>query len=133
MASPKYSTGEWHMTIQELITKVQEEKPNSFTDAKLVTFIDEIETDVAEQLCVDREGKYTAEDSMDVTLLAPAPYDRLYVSWLKSQIDYANEEYASYQLNADQFELDFSELISWIVRTGQAPENAFPRRFRNVF
>lgn len=121
------------MTIQSLINKVQEEKPNSFADSKLVAYIDEIETDVAEQLCVDRDTEYTAEDSMNVTLLAPAPYDRLYVSWLKSQIDYANEEYTSYQLNADQFNSDFTEFINWIVRTGQAPEYAFPSRFRNVF
>lgn len=121
------------MTIKQLIDKVQEEKPNSFTDAKLISFIDEIETDVAEQFCVERESNYNGETAQTTVLLCPEPYSRLYVSWVKSQIDYANEEYASYQLNTEQFTLDFRDFIDWIVRTGRAPEDTTPRKLRGIF
>ncbi len=119
------------MTIETLIAKVQEEKPNSFTDQKLVTFVNEIEAETAEQLGVDAP-LYTT-DMMQKDLLVPAPYDRLYVSYVKSQIDYANEEYDSYQNNAAQHVQDFMDFSNWVVRTNQKVCNRFPVRFMNVF
>ena len=119
------------MTIQAIINKVQEEKPNTFTTEKLLEFINEIESDVAEQINVDFED-YTTDD-LDEELLVPAPYNRLYVSYLKAQVDYANEEYPSYQLNADQHMQDFTDFVNWIVRTSQSDRITFPIRFRNVF
>ena len=118
------------MTIQGLINKVKEEKPNTFTDAKLLSFVNEIETEVAEQLCEDFTP-YTAVDS--TILLAPDPYSRLYVSYVKAMIDYSNEEYASYQLNQMQHVQDFTDFINWIVREQVAVESIVPSRFRNVF
>lgn len=120
------------MTIQKLIDKVQEEKPNTFGTEKIIAFINEIESVVAEELR-KRAIPYTTND-MGETLLAPAPYDRLYVSYVKSMIDYANEEYASYQLNAEQYALDFSDFADWVVRTDFVDsDNLAPRRFRNIF
>lgn len=119
------------MTIQKLIDKVQEEKPNTFDTEKLLEFINEIESDVAEQINVDFDD-YTT-DNLSEELLVPAPYNRLYVSYLKAQVDYANEEYPSYQLNAEQHMQDFTDFVNWIVRTGQSDRLMFPSRFRNVF
>ena len=122
------------MTIQELLTKITTEKPNSFGNAKLVGFVNEVEAEVAEQLKVNLPVYTTSETDLAKTLLAPTPYDRLYVSYLKSQVDYANEEYASYQLNAEQHVQDFRDFIDWIVRTKQVQDDrSMPRRFRHVF
>lgn len=119
------------MTLQELLTKVKDEKPNAFGDERLINFVNEIEGTVAEQLHTN-PVRYTADD-MSKELLAKFPYDTLYVSWVKAQIDYAHEEYPSYQLNQEQFSADMEEFIDWIVRTGQAVEAVFPSRFRNIF
>lgn len=119
------------MTIQALIDKVQEEKPNTFTTEKCLEFISEIEADVADQINVDFEG-YTTDD-LEEDLLVPKPYDRLYVSYLKAQIDYANEEYPSYQLNADQHNQDMADFINWVVRTGLSDNTLFPSRYRGIF
>lgn len=119
------------MTIQALINKVQEEKPNTFSTEKYIAFINEIEADVADQMNLD-VPVYT-EDDLTEELLVTAPYDRLYVSYVKSQIDYANEEYPSYQLNAEQHMQDFSDFVNWIVRTGQTDKSMIPSRFVNVF
>lgn len=129
-SSPSFIKGE-PMTIQKLINKVQEEKPNSFQTKKLLEYINEIEADVAEQLNIDTP-EYAEEDNEE-ELLAPAPYDRLYVSYLKSQIDYANEEYASYQLNAEQHVQDFADFLNWAIRTGRTDSMLLPSRFKNVF
>jgi len=119
------------MVLGTLISKVQEEKPNSFTDNKLISFVNEIEVNVAEQMRISDVPVYT-DDDMAAELLAPAPYDRLYVSYVKAMIDYANEEYASYQLNQAQLTLDFQEFVDWVIRTKQAAYIDHPVRFRHV-
>lgn len=117
------------MTIKSLIDKVQEEKPNTFTDEKMLSFVNEIEMDVEDQLYEDFEPYEQVDDT---ELRVPAPYDRLYVSYLKAQVDYALEEYASYQNNAAQHTQDFRDFVDWVVRTGQAVESTFPRQLRNI-
>ena len=119
------------MTIQKLIDKVQEEKPNTFQTEKLIEYINEIEADAAEQVNMDIPV-YTVDD-LDEELIVPAPYDRLYVSYLKAMIDYANEEYASYQLNQEQHLQDFTDFLNWAVRSGQTDKALIPSRFSNVF
>lgn len=120
------------MTIQTLLDKVHDEKPNSFGDGRLIAFINEIEAEVAEQLHV-KLPIYTTDDK-DKILLAPSPYDRLYVSYVKAMIDYANEELASYQNNQVQHVQDFRDFVDWIVRTKQVQDNrSMPARFRHVF
>lgn len=119
------------MTIRTLINKLNDEKPNSFGTERILAFISEIEVEVAEQLCVDCPSPYTVDD-MDTELLAEKPYDRLYVSYVKAMIDYANEEYESYANNQAQHVQDFRDFVDWVVRTGQVAENPFPRRLRNI-
>ena len=118
------------MTIRALIDKVQTEKPNTFTDEHMLSFVNEIEADVAEELRREEFEEYTLED-LNEELMVGRPYDRLYVSYLKAQVDYANEEYPSYQLNADQHNQDFRDFADWVVRTGQA-FNWIPTKFRNI-
>lgn len=118
------------MTIKGLIDKVKEEKPNTFSDAKLLSFVNEIETEVAEQLC-EEFTPYTAINTTE--LMCPAPYDRLYDSYLKAMIDRANEEYESYSNNQAQHVQDFRDFNDWIVREGVATNHVAPSRFRNIF
>ena len=119
------------MTIQELITKVQDEKPNTFQNEKIIAFINEVEGAVAEELRV--KHVIYSESDMDETLLAPYPYDRLYASFVKAMIDFANEEYASYQINQEQYNLDFAEFANWVVRTDHVQRDfSTPHRFKNV-
>lgn len=117
------------MTIKSLIDKVKEEKPNTFTDTKLLSIVNEIEADVEDQLYEE----FVPYEHVDETeLRVPAPYDRLYVSYLKAQIDYVLEEYASYQNNAAQHTQDFRDFIDWVVRTGQDVESTLPHKVRNI-
>ena len=121
------------MTIGELIVKVREEKPNSFPDAKLIDILNEIESDVSDQFGAPFT-KYTDDhDQMEKKLLVPAPYDRLYISYLKAKIDYANEEYASYQNNAAQHGQDFADFVDWLVREKQEVKGRTPGAFRHIW
>lgn len=119
------------MTIQKLINKVQEEKPNSFQTEKLIEFINEVEAEAAEQVNMDIPV-YTVDD-LEEELIVPSPYDHLYVSYLKAKIDYANEELESYANNQAQYSVDFDRFENWTVRTGQTDKMLLPSRFKNVF
>ena len=122
------------MTLAELINKINEEKPNSFPTSKIIAFVNEVEPEVASQLKIDPAPVYEYDaENLDIDLLAERPYDRLYISYVKSQIDYANEEYASYQLNADQHVQDFHDFVDWVIRTGQTSAPVEKLRFKNTF
>lgn len=118
------------MTIKGLIDKVKEEKPNTFADIKLLEFVNEIESDVADQLNEEFDP-YTAVDETE--MLVPSPYDRLYVSYVKAMVDYSNEEYPSYQMNQAQHVQDFTDFINWVVREEVVTQSLVPSRFRNIF
>lgn len=132
---PPYLLVRYDMTIRELLARVRQEKPNSFHDAKLIEFLNEIEYDTADQLNVEFSGYTDADphDDQDKTLLVPAPYDKLYISFLKAKIDHANEELASYQNHAAQFTQDFADFVDWVVRTRQERGKKMPKRFRHTF
>lgn len=120
------------MTVNELITLVREEKPNSFSNAKLVSYINELEQDAGEQLKLYEIPVHTLTN-LDENLVVPAPHDDIYAPYLKAKIDWANEEYASYQNNQAQFEQNFANFINWIVTTGQIEDKRKPTRFKGVW
>lgn len=117
------------MTISQLISLVKEEKPNAFKTSKLLEIINRIEAEVADQLQTDIP-MYT-EDDMDAELLVPMPYSNLYISYLKAQIDKANEELESYENNRAQHDQDFRDFIDWSLRSGRVASKPITR-FKNI-
>lgn len=119
------------MTLRDLLNKISDEKPNSFSEAKLISFVNEVEAEVVEELRVEDVPVYEDNHTdLDKVLLVEAPYDRLYVSYVKAMIDYTNEEYESYANNQAQHVQDFRDFVDWVVRTGQSRHTV--RRFRNI-
>lgn len=124
------------MTIRDLLNKISKEKPNSFSEAELISFVNEVEAEVAEELHMDKEDVpvyvYEHDADLDKVLIVDAPYDRLYISYVKAMIDYTNEEYDSYANNQAQHIQDYRDFVDWVVRTGQAAKTNTVTRFRNV-
>ena len=124
------------MTIRDLLNKISKEKPNSFSEAELISFVNEVEAEVAEELHMDAEDVpvyvYEHDADLDKTLLVHAPYDRLYISYVKAMIDYTNEEYDSYANNQAQHIQDYRDFVDWVVRTGQAVKTNTVTRFKNI-
>lgn len=122
------------MTIRDLLNRIQKEKPNSFTEADLIAFLNEVEAQVADELHIEDVPVYEDNHTdLDEVLLVPAPYDRLYISYLKAMIDYTNEEYESYTNNQAQHVQDFRDFVDWVVRTGRAENTNAVRRFKHIF
>lgn len=119
------------MKLAEVIDNIRTEKPNSFDAEKLTQIINEVEGEVAEALGL-QFGPYTYAEDSGTELLARSPYDRLYKSYLKASIDFANEEYDSYQNNVAQYNSDIADFKAFVVRE-HASAKKIPRGFRNVW
>ena len=116
------------MKLSEAIERVKREKPHSFSADHCTIFITEVEAMVQNFLGIAANEmiKYDWKEDGDKELIAPTPYDVLYISWLKAKIDYSNEEYESYANNQDQFNADMAEFEAWAIREGEV-ENTNPR------
>lgn len=114
------------MTLREVIDTIKTEKHTTLSEAKLIEFVNEVEADVAKQLNVPAPVyKHDHDEEWDKELLVPAPYDGLYISYVKARVDFTNEEYESYQLNVEQHQSDFAEFDSFVVREGVAVKPSY--------
>lgn len=59
---------------------------------------------------------YDDSTSLDTVLIAPAPYDDLYIKWLEAQIDYTNGEYGKYNNSKLAFNTAYTAYESWYNR-----------------
>nr|DAK85408.1 MAG TPA: hypothetical protein [Caudoviricetes sp.] len=120
------------MRLSEAIEQVKKEKPHSFSMDHCTLFVNEAEAAVQEFLGVpaaERE-RYDWNEDGNKELIAPPPYDVMYISYLKAKIDYAMEEYESYATNQAQFEADLAEWKAWAIREGKI-HTKFPTKIKN--
>lgn len=117
------------MLVSELIDIVQEEKPHSFSDKKIISWLNEVECEVQQQLGVE---PFIPVEFKEDKLSAPMPYDRLYPSYVKAKIDIALEDFSCYENDQAQHVADFRDFVDWVVRTGQCTKKP-PKKFRNVY
>lgn len=114
------------MTIGEAIAAVQTIKPTQIPRAQLVRWLDEVDRTIYRELirtheygqCImfdghDPEGETGADTEL---LLAPAPYDRMYIYFLCAQIDMQNQEFDLYQNNAALYNLAYSDYAAYYAR-----------------
>lgn len=91
------------MTILEVLAKVNKLKPNGFEQTEMIDWLSTCEWNIKRDIIDTHEGSeaveftgYDGETPTDTVLIAPAPYDELYVRWLEAQVDYANGEIGKY-------------------------------------
>lgn len=101
------------MTIQEAIDRADSVKPNAFSTADKVAWINSLEGTVALEVFLMAPAEaaqfhYTEED-VSTTLLIDPPFDDLYVFWLEAMIDEANGEYDRYQNDRQMFNSRLNE------------------------
>ena len=119
------------MTVNEAITETDAIKPNAFSRATKLRWLNSLEGQLALEVFlmapteVKKNFIYTADD-LETELLVEPPYDDLYIQWLSAQIDAANGEYDRYQNAMTIFERRKREFICWFV---QLYDPAQGRRF----
>lgn len=90
------------MTIIEAIRKIDELKPNTYTQEEKVKWLSDLDTLIKRNVIDTHEGShlyfftgYNADTPVDTKLLAHG-FDELYLLWLESEIDYHNGEFTRY-------------------------------------
>ena len=123
------------MTVAELLTRIGNEKRSQFTDAQLILWLNEVESQICDYLGMPREDwvVYTNDaESKAKTLLALPPHDDLYLDWIKAKIDFTNEDFDSYSNQQMQFFANFHEYKSYALRKGLRIEE-LPAQYSNVW
>ena len=99
------------MTIKECIDRVDNVKPNQYSDDDKVRWLSFLDGTIINDVIKTHEG-YEGEydlfegystDKMGVHLIAKAPHDALYEAYLKMKIDEENGETARYNNSATMF------------------------------
>lgn len=108
------------MKIAEVLARVKEVKPNPFTDDTLLNWLNDIEAKVqTEALQRKPEGVdiYTLPEDLNRELTLPKPYDECYMLYVQAQIDFALQEFDTYNNTMTMFNAAFREAKGYYVRT----------------
>lgn len=112
------------MNITRAVNITDRLKPNSFSLDEKVKWLNDIDSQIYKEIVLTHEGAegiqppaYTCRDSMDKVLIAPSPYDDLYIKYLCSQIDYYNNELARYNNSAMMFNVAYMSFYNYYNRT----------------
>jgi hypothetical protein len=102
------------MTINEVIQAVDSLKPNGYSELEKIQWLSELDGTIKAEIIDTHEGSeeitfngYDETTPLETELIATAPYDRLYKSWLESRIDYANGDFTRYNNSVTVFNTDY--------------------------
>jgi hypothetical protein len=91
------------LTILEVIGRVDKLLPNTYEQHEKIGWLSTCEWDIKRNIVDNHEGSetvaftgYDENTPHETVLIAPVPYDELYVSWLEAQIHYANGDIGKY-------------------------------------
>lgn len=91
------------LTILDAIGRVNQSKPNTYSDVDKILWLSTAEWNIKRDIVDTHEGAnlvkfdgFNENTPTNTELIAPAPYDELYVRFLEAQIDYANGEIGKY-------------------------------------
>lgn len=110
------------MTIREAIDRANNAKPNQIDEADMVRWLAQLDADIKENIIdihnynKDEEevvlGRFDVNDTSQ-EMIVPAPYDEVYVDYLKMQIDKANDETARYNNSVTFFNDSYTNFAKW--------------------
>lgn len=111
------------MTIREALNKIDAQKPNSFTQDEKIEWLSRLDGTIKHEIIDTHEGGedvvfggYNAETDLDTVLLAPEPYDEVYLRFLETQIDYTNNEYGRFNNSNAMFKAAYSSFRNFYNR-----------------
>lgn len=106
------------MKIREVIKIADDLKPNAFDEELKLQWLKEIETQIFKEIILTHENPIEMTDFSDdqSELIAPRPYDNLYVSFLCAKIDLYNNEQDRYNNQAILFNGEYQAYANWYNR-----------------
>ena len=108
------------MTVKEAIDAADDVKPNAFTTATKIAWLNKLEGTIASEVFLMapaevQQFKYTTDD-MSAELLVAAPYDDIYELYLEAMIDQKNGEYNKYQNTMQSYHARYADFVCWFCQ-----------------
>lgn len=111
------------MTIIEAINQIDALKANTYSQADKIEWLSRVDG-MIKRIIVDthEDGEdiefdgYNEDTALETELIAPHPYDELYIRWLEAQIDYTNAEYGKYNNSITTFNAAFTNYQNYYNR-----------------
>jgi len=112
------------MTVREAIQRVDAIKPNRFKEEQKIAWLGNLEGQIFNELVVTHENweeirpvEFTPNMDQMHRLIAPHPYDDVYLLYLQSQIDLGNMEIAKYNSTRTLYNNAYQTLVDYWNRT----------------
>lgn len=115
------------MTIWQALSSADEQCPNTVSRQTKLRWLGELDWELYRTVLRTHAGEdpgfrgyrqeLTEEETAEITLLAPEPFDGMYPAYLESRIHYENGEIARYNNAAALFRERFESYRNWYNRT----------------
>lgn len=104
------------MTCRQLIDYIKEVKPSAYSDAILLSWINDLEIEIQSKVWLldSASVKLHAVDTEEI--LADIAHSQMYKAYLTAIIDLTNGEYSKYQNSLEVFNELFAEYKRWYMR-----------------
>lgn len=117
-------------TIRNIVDRVDELRPNQYSEAMKLAWLSELEGKIAADVMLMRIDEirnleYSHPESMEAEPLVTYPHQEVYVYWLMAQIDFANGEYNKYQNSMEMYNQYFGNYVRWFANTYE-PAKGYP-------
>lgn len=123
------------MTVSDAIARADELHPNTYSEGEKYLWLTKCDRMIIEFVInthctetIDFSG-YDPDEDADTELIAPSPFDSLYIHWLDAQINLANGEYERYNASITLYNTEYEGYAAWYNRNN-APKPPSKRRFR---
>lgn len=112
------------MTIGEAITRTDALYFNTFSDQEKVAWLSKIDWMIKRHIIDTHEGAeetvftgYDSDTDMNTQLLAPQPYDEMYITWLQAQMELTLKEKQNYNASIVTFNSEYEAFENYYNRT----------------
>lgn len=116
------------MIIKDIIDAVDALKPNPYSDDQKTAWLSRCEGQIQTEcylMPIENVLTYVYTSDDELTPLAPAPYDKLYESYLFAMLDYYQGEYGKYANSMAMFNKDISDLTRWLTRLYEPTKRSY--------
>lgn len=112
------------MTVKEVKDKLAALKPHAYSDDEVMAWLSRVEGRIFLEVVKTHENPalitysgYSALTPDETVLIAPEPYDELYLFYLMAQVDLHNQEYLKYNNSVLQFNTAYQAFANYWHRT----------------
>lgn len=111
------------MKVGEAIAQLDSLKHNAFGVEEKVAWLSRVDAMIKKHIIDTHQGAekvafdgYQPDRDMGTELLAPEPFDELYLHYMEAQVDYHNMEYDGYNQAIGMFKAAYNGFERWYNR-----------------